>query len=315
MPSRLRALLPALVLALSVLVFLVAGAGLALGREPFVSWYYCFAWWPYIFAVESLLALRGAESDLYDHPRDWLLLPPLSVTLWLFFELLNFRLGNWSYLDLPASALERWAGYTLSFATVLPGLFATARLLEFLGLFRAVKCAPLKDAHLLHLPLAFTGAAFLLLPLALPQFFFPLVWGALIFLLEPWVNGNGGRSLLGDWEQGQPRRFLLLLVAGLVCGGLWEFWNFQAGAKWVYDIPFVGGGKIFEMPVLGFLGFPPFAVECYVAANAFLLLRERMADLPPERRRLFWSLVVAVVLVFDALVLAGIDRFTVMSFR
>jgi hypothetical protein len=26
----------------------------------------------------------------------------------------------------------------------------------------------------------------------------------------------------------------------------------------------LGNVKIFEMPVLGFLGFPPFAVECWV---------------------------------------------------
>ncbi|WP_155887691.1 hypothetical protein [Paucidesulfovibrio longus] len=311
----MRVRLPAVVLGLSVLVFLAAGAGLALGLEPFVSWYYCFAWWPYIFAVESLLALRGAGSDLYDHPRDWLLLLPLSVTLWLFFEAVNFRLGNWQYVNLPADAPERWAGYVLSFATVLPGLFATARLLEFFGLFARAACPPLKEARRLHLPLAFTGAVFLLLPLLLPRYFFPLIWGALVPLLEPWVHGNGGRSLLGDWEQGAPRRFLLLLAAGLVCGGLWELWNFQAGAKWIYTVPFVGDAKIFEMPVLGFLGFPPFAVECYVAANAFLLVRERAADLSAGARRIFWSGVVVAALVFDALVMAGIDRITVISFR
>ena len=28
-------------------------------------------------------------------------------------------------------------------------------------------------------------------------------------------------------------------------------------------MPYFGGVKLFEMPVLGFLGFPPFAVECW----------------------------------------------------
>lgn len=311
----MRRRLPALVLVLSAAVFFAGSVGLALGREPFVSWYYCFVWWPYIFALESLLALRGAGSDLYDHPRDWLLLLPLSVTLWLFFELLNFRLHDWQYVNLPAAAPERWAGYLLSFATVLPALFVTARLLEALGLFARSSCAPLKDARSMHLPLAFTGAAFLLLPLALPRIFFPLVWGALVLLLEPWVNGNGGRSLLGDWESGEPRRFLLLLLSGLICGVLWEFWNFHAGSKWIYTVPMLGGAKLFEMPVLGFLGFPPFAVECYVAANAFLLLRERLAMQPEARRRMIRAVLIALVLVFDALVLAGIDRFTVLGFR
>jgi len=55
-----------------------------------------------------------------------------------------------------------------------------------------------------------------------------------------------------------------LLAAGLVCGFLWEFFNYWAISKWTYTVPYLGNVKIFEMPVLGFLGFPPFAVECWV---------------------------------------------------
>jgi hypothetical protein len=28
-------------------------------------------------------------------------------------------------------------------------------------------------------------------------------------------------------------------------------------------VPYLGDVKLFEMPVLGYLGFPPFALECY----------------------------------------------------
>jgi hypothetical protein len=62
----------------------------------------------------------------------------------------------------------------------------------------------------------------------------------------------------------------------LVCGVLWEFWNYWAIAKWTYTVPFFGNIKLFEMPVLGFLGFPPFAVECwamYVFIRSFLIPR------------------------------------------
>ena len=34
-------------------------------------------------------------------------------------------------------------------------------------------------------------------------------------------------------------------------------------SKWTYTVPYFGNVKIFEMPVLGFLGFPPFAIECW----------------------------------------------------
>ena len=55
----------------------------------------------------------------------------------------------------------------------------------------------------------------------------------------------------------------ILFLAGLICGVLWEFWNYWASTKWEYDVPYLGHIKLFEMPVLGFLGFMPFAVESY----------------------------------------------------
>ncbi len=49
-----------------------------------------------------------------------------------------------------------------------------------------------------------------------------------------------------------------------MCGVLWEFWNYWAGTKWIYAVPILGDIRLFEMPVPGFLGFPPFCLECYV---------------------------------------------------
>jgi len=57
--------------------------------------------------------------------------------------------------------------------------------------------------------------------------------------------------------EGHTGRLVNLLVAGLVCGLLWEFWNYCGGAKWVYNVPILPDVKIFEMPILGFGGFPP----------------------------------------------------------
>jgi hypothetical protein len=46
---------------------------------------------------------------------------------------------------------------------------------------------------------------------------------------------------------------------------LWEFWNYWATAGWRYTIPWPldFGAHYFRMPILGMLGFPPFAMECY----------------------------------------------------
>jgi hypothetical protein len=64
-----------------------------------------------------------------------------------------------------------------------------------------------------------------------------------------------------------------LLLAGILCGGYWELCNFWSLEKWIYTVPFFSQGKLFEMPYLGFLGFPPFCVQCFVMINALYLLR------------------------------------------
>ena len=71
------------------------------------------------------------------------------------------------------------------------------------------------------------------------------------------------------------------VCAGGACGLLWEFWNYWAATKWTYTVPYLGGVKLFEMPVLGFLGFPPFAVECwamYVFCRSLLTPRPRAGE-------------------------------------
>lgn len=85
-----------------------------------------------------------------------------------------------------------------------------------------------------------------------------------VFLLDPLNYWLGKQSLFQDLEKGDPRVLYSLLLSGILCGLLWEFWNYWAGARWYYTIPILGEVKIFAMPVLGYLGFPPFAVECYV---------------------------------------------------
>lgn len=112
----------------------------------------------------------------------------------------------------------------------------------------------------------------LVVPKFLAQYFFALVWVGFIFILHP-VNSLAGRwSPFHDWAAGRKARFLSLLAGGLVCGVLWEFWNYWAGARWVYTFPILQEHKLFEMPYAGFLGFPPFAVECFMMYDLLALL-------------------------------------------
>jgi hypothetical protein len=297
-------------------LFLVATLAMLKNQEPFSTWYYCFAWWSYIVFIEGLLHRRGAGALLFEAPARFLALIPLSTTFWLVFEAFNFRLQNWHYLNVPSQIWLRWLGYFLSFGTVLPGIFATTRLLEHLGVLKRSTIKPLQSPERLSTPLMVLGVASLALPLLWPKFFFPLVWGGFVFILEPVNYRFGAPSLLRDWQEGSLKKLYLLLLGGACCGLLWEMWNFWAGSKWVYTVPYVSWLKVFEMPLLGFLGFPPFALECYALANGFFLLRDRIArECSPKERLATWGAVLVCTLLFDLLVFMGIDRFTVLSFR
>ena len=73
----------------------------------------------------------------------------------------------------------------------------------------------------------------------------------------------GGESLYLDFRQGDGSRLTNLIASGLLCGVLWEFWNYWSRAKWHYTVPIMEQVKIFEMPLPGYLGFPAFALECF----------------------------------------------------
>lgn len=278
--------------------------------EPFHTYLYFFCWAPFLLVLERGYALKTGRGFLAAMNRGTSLrsavwLGVLSTTAWLFFEVFNFRLSNWSYIGVPRPAPVRWTGYALSFATVMPGVLFLASLFNPRELPRPPRAEP---ASLPTVPLAAAGGAMLLLPLIWPRYFFPLVWGGVFFLLEPYVASRGGRSLLGDWRA---RRFVLtkaLLLSGLLCGLFWEACNWGAGAKWLYDVPFVGDLKIFEMPVLGFFGFPPFALELFVVYEAARLAWARLG----RSGRIMAGLAIAV---FWLLAFAGIDRFTVIAYR
>ncbi len=292
------------------------------GIEPFVSWFYCFAWWSYILIADSLIYKIKGNSLLVNRTKEFLLLMPWSVAMWLFFELVNLALENWYYINIPRNTAMRWIGYVVAYSTVLPGIFETTELLESLGLYRGLSVPAIPESRKWYIPFCIVGGAFLILPIALPKYCFPLIWGSFIFLLEPITHRFGGKSLMRDWERGNPSKFLLLLTAGLACGLLWEFWNFWAQSKWVYTVPFFDELKGFEMPFLGFLGFPPFAVECYVIYNFISLFRHKRGwerdqyglNLGKRTRPRAIALSVVGLAIFYPFVFHSIDTKTINSY-
>ena len=305
----------------AVLTLLVGEAGLFLGFAPVRVMFYCIAWWSYIFLADACVWRRRGSSLVRSRPWEFWFLAFWSVPIWNLFELFNFRLQNWFYVNVPTDSTLALFFNVASYATVLPGLFETYDVLRAYRVMEGARSKPWRVTPLLLSGCTAVGLAMLAAALIWPRFAFPLIWGFAVFLGDP-VCYRAGRSradsLLGQLERGDPRAALRLLLAGLICGGLWEFWNFWAYTKWLYTVPYLENLKWFEMPPLGFLGFPPFALECYVIVNLLNAVRqgrnwETWERAGPGAPR--WLAIQAVVaaLAFSGLVFAGIQAVTVQS--
>ena len=248
-----------------LLLLVVAELMMFRGVQTVIVYFTPIAWSCYIpFADAAVLAITG-HSRLHDEPRRLVQVALLSIPLWLVFEAYNLRLQNWTYVGVPTNWAAGLLGYGWSFATITPGIFETADLIEAFGWFKPTR--PIVFSPAAERGMMLFGLLCLLLPLVLPQrvaaYLFALVWIGFVFLLDPINHRLGLPSLLGDLAVGRRGRFDSLLIAGWVCGWLWEFWNYWAAAKWHYIFPLAQRWKIFEMPAPGYLGFLPFALECF----------------------------------------------------
>jgi hypothetical protein len=237
------------------------------------------AWTAYLLIADAMVEAAGGRSRTRAAPWEFARLALLSIPLWLIFEAYNLRLQNWTYVGVPLNWLAAWVGYGWSFATIFPAILETADLIEAVGVFRLAR--PWRVSAWAERAMVAFGAACLVLPLLLPKrvavYLFVLVWVGFVFLLDPVNRWMGLPSLLGDVAAGRRGRIYSLFLSGWVCGWLWEFWNYWAAAKWQYIFPIAQGWKIFEMPAPGFLGFLPFALECFVMYTAATWGIERLS--------------------------------------
>ena len=262
-------------------IILGAEVSLFLRASGWVSVYFTpIVWTGYILLADGLVASLKGESRLSRAPGQFAALALWSVPLWLIFEAYNLRLQNWRYEGLPEVAGLDHLGFIWSFATIWPAIFETADLLEALGLSRAPGRPTAPFAPAVRWMIAAAGLVMVTAPVLIPvrigSYLFGAVWIGFALLLDPVVYHWRGPSLLRDLEAGNRTRLFCLLGAGWVCGILWEFWNYWAGARWVYVFPMAQQWKIFEMPLPGFGGFPAFAVECWLMYQTLRILRRQL---------------------------------------
>ena len=228
-------------------------------------WGFFPLWLGYCLIMDAWTFRRRGSSLWTRSRRNYVGLFFVSAPAWWLFEVINWRTGNWSYLGRDSfTDLEYFAMGSVSFSTVIPAVFGTAELFSTLGWIGRFSQGPKILVDTRRVAAIFVaGFGMLALLLAWPLYFFPFVWISVFCILDPLNYALGNRSLTRYAASGEWRPVIALSTGCIVCGFFWEMWNFFSYPKWVYEVPFVDFLHVFEMPLLGFGGYVPFALELF----------------------------------------------------
>jgi len=233
-------------------------------------------WLGYVLLMNAL-AHRRAGQSLLTHRTGWFLaLFPASAAFWWLFEHLNQFVDNWHYSGIEARGdWDYFLQGSLPFSTVLPAVASTWFWLRQLPRLELVRLPVLSPAAPFAWAALLAGALGLFAIGLWPQALFPMLWLGPLLLLLGLQALLLDETLLAPLARGDWRPLLQPALAALLCGLLWEFWNWGSLARWHYSVPYVQRFHLFEMPLLGYAGYLPFGVTCALAADTLARLVER----------------------------------------
>jgi hypothetical protein len=250
---------------------------------PLAQYSFFPLWLGFILIVDAITEARSGTSLWRRGRLPFIALFVISAPFWWYFERLNVRVGNWHYRTPRSYGTGEylfWA--SLAFSTVIPAVLSVTELLRTFSpdsspsSTRALRRLPMPAAAAIFA----TGIATLALSLLFPRQCFPFLWGSLLLILDP-INGLAGEGVVARARAHALAPIVRLMAAGLICGFFWEMWNYWSLPQWYYTVPYVGFGKLFAMPALGYIGYLPFALEIF-AVYQFARLLTRPLHLFPR---------------------------------
>ena len=232
--------------------------------EPFAEWYIPIIWYGYIFFIDSIVFRISERSLITSKPREFVLMLLLSVPFWLVFEAYNLFTASWFYQNYT------WYIHLVDFTTIMPAVLETFSLIRIFRPFawldghikRTRKPRQVQSFKAFFMACIAVGAISAAMPVLYPRYGFPFIWFGLFLLIDPINYLIGAESLVARVARGEKSFVLQLFASGLIMGFFWEMWNYFAYPKWLYSIPLpIASIKLFEMPIVGYLGYLPFAAE------------------------------------------------------
>lgn len=250
------------------------------GWEPWSLHTFFPMWLGYILLIDGVVRWRTGTSLLSRSAPRFVALFLISAPGWWLFEAANSQLQNWEYQT--SNPMPRWQFViraTIAFSTVVPALFETAELYRSFSALR-------RPVHLLRIDLSrsglmilvVTGIAMMIAAVLFPDRAYPLIWIGAFLTLDPINRLLGARSVSAEVAHNNWSNVLALFASGITCGFLWEMWNSRSMPRWVYEIPHIDMPKLFEMPLLGYGGYLPFALEVFAFYQLVCWLLTRQPD-------------------------------------
>jgi len=192
----------------------------------------------------------------------WGLILPLSAVYWLYFEWVNFYYPQWYYTGLTSGIIFQTFLTFISFATVIPAI------VEIFWWLVGPVLAPQSPDSESNRPSRWIAAASISLGIILLTL--PFFGGNFILNQGIWIAPFLIVSPILRLDFFKARNFFLIAASGLLSGLMWELFNFWSQTKWHYLV-LPNSPRLFEMPLLGYLGFIPFA---FSTIAAFLLIKK-----------------------------------------
>jgi len=240
-------------------------------------------WLGYAITIDSLVYIRKGTSLSKRSLTGFILLFIFSIPAWWIFEFLNQFTHNWYYDGRQYfSNVEYSILASISFSTVMPAVFGTAELASTFKWIKGINKRWIVEPTNQIIEIFFAaGFLMLFLLLIFPNVFYVFIWLAVFFIVEP-LNYKLKINTLFDYIRvGNWRPVVALCIGSLICGFFWEMWNYLSYPHWIYYVPGVNFLHIFEMPLLGYLGYIPFALELYSIYNlvAWLTKNKKLVSL------------------------------------
>jgi hypothetical protein len=238
--------------------------------------------WGFVLMLDGWTYVRnGGKSLIRNVPQEIVAIGITSMGGWMLFEYLNFFVEfDWYYPHGNIISQEQFLLYAILISSgLLTAAFEWYSLFQTFPIFqkrfdqgvKIVLSEKIKTIGIILSLLGLIGAGLL------PDIFFWALWVTPAMLLALVLDKCSVWTPLRSIGKGNWTPTLIFALTYLCEGLVLECQNYFSGihdgrlvvfteapAYWQYNLPYINDFHLFEMPVVGFLGYLPFSGYCWL---------------------------------------------------